>query len=107
LEVLDALLFRRLLWSLSFLPTTTVFGATRVLEGFSFIIAIDWAMDRMRTSVNVTGDAFVTALVAQRVSEMGLSPDEAIPEGLIEGSKEVAATDTKHLDSFASMHKEG
>jgi Na+/H+-dicarboxylate symporter len=45
----------------------TVFGTTGTPEGFSFILAIDWFMDRCRTVVNVTGDAVVTGIVAARV----------------------------------------
>lgn len=45
----------------------TVFGTTGTPDGFSFILAIDWFMDRLRTVVNVTGDAVVTGLVAHRV----------------------------------------
>lgn len=78
----------------------TVFGTTGTPDGFSFIIAIDWAMDRMRTSVNVTGDAFVTAIVAHKVAEMGLAPEDVIPdeETSEEGqNKEDSATDTKQV----------
>lgn len=53
----------------------TVFGTTGVPDGFSFIIAIDWFMDRMRTSVNVTGDAFVTGLVSHLVAQSGIDLD--------------------------------
>ncbi|CAB9520857.1 Putative sodium-dependent excitatory amino acid transporter glt [Seminavis robusta] len=42
----------------------TVFGTTGTPEGFSFILAIDWFMDRLRTTLNVTGDAIVCGLVA-------------------------------------------
>lgn len=42
----------------------TVFGTSGTPDGFSFILAIDWFMDRCRTVVNVTGDFVVTGLVA-------------------------------------------
>ena len=45
----------------------TVFGTTGTPDGFSFILAIDWFMDRMRTVTNITGDAVVTGIVASRV----------------------------------------
>ena len=82
----------------------TVFGTSGVPDGFSFIIAIDWAMDRMRTSVNVTGDAFVTALVAHKVAEMGLSAEDVIPDELVEkgydAPVDVTVTKTNHNDGY-------
>ena len=42
----------------------TVFNASGTPDGFEFILAIDWFMDRLRTTLNVTGDTVVCALVA-------------------------------------------
>jgi len=42
----------------------TVFNTTGIPEGFSFILAIDWFMDRCRTVVNVTGDTVVCGMVS-------------------------------------------
>ena len=42
----------------------TVFNTTGIPDGFSFILAIDWFVDRLRTTVNVTGDAVVSGMVA-------------------------------------------
>jgi Na+/H+-dicarboxylate symporter len=42
----------------------TVFNTTGTPEGFSYILAIDWFMDRLRTTLNVTGDAVVAGMVA-------------------------------------------
>lgn len=42
----------------------TVFNTTGVPEGFSYILAIDWFMDRLRTVVNVTGDTVVAGMVS-------------------------------------------
>jgi Na+/H+-dicarboxylate symporter len=42
----------------------TVFNTTGVPEGFSFILAIDWFMDRCRTVMNVTGDMVVSGMVS-------------------------------------------
>lgn len=42
----------------------TVFNTTGTPDGFSFILAIDWFVDRLRTTVNVTGDAVVAGMVA-------------------------------------------
>ena len=42
----------------------TVFNSTGTPAGFEYILAIDWFMDRFRTTLNVTGDAVVCAIVA-------------------------------------------
>jgi Na+/H+-dicarboxylate symporter len=42
----------------------TVFNTTGTPDGFSFILAIDWFMDRLRTTMNVSGDAVVAGIVA-------------------------------------------
>merc|ERR1711937_138342 len=44
----------------------TVFGGERTPNGFAYIIAIDWFMDRLRPVTNVTGDCIVTGIVAYR-----------------------------------------
>jgi Na+/H+-dicarboxylate symporter len=42
----------------------TVFNTTGTPDGFSFILAVDWFMDRLRTVLNVTGDGVVAGMVA-------------------------------------------
>lgn len=42
----------------------TVFGTTGVPDGFEFIVAIDWFLDRLQTVVNVSGDTIVAASIA-------------------------------------------
>ena len=42
----------------------TTFNSTGTPEGFIFILAIDWFLDRFWTTLNVTGDTFVAAMVA-------------------------------------------
>jgi len=64
----------------------TVFGSTGTPDGFSFILAIDWFMDRCRTVTNITGDAVVTGLVAHSVP---FDPEE---EELEETNENVAAS---------------
>lgn len=44
----------------------SVFGTTGTPEGFAYIFAIDWFMDRMRTTCNVTGDCVVAGITAYR-----------------------------------------
>lgn len=59
----------------------TVFGTTGTPDGFSFILAIDWFMDRCRTVTNVTGDAVVTGIVAHKVSLEASVVDPTIEKG--------------------------
>mmetsp|Transcript_1470 Transcript_1470/g.3399 ORF Transcript_1470/g.3399 Transcript_1470/m.3399 type:complete len:459 (-) Transcript_1470:104-1480(-) len=44
----------------------SVFGGDGMPNGFGYIFAIDWFMDRMRTVTNVTGDCIVSGIVAYR-----------------------------------------
>jgi len=37
------------------------------LEGIGLILAVDWLLDRFRTSVNVWGDAVGAAVIERRV----------------------------------------
>jgi Na+/H+-dicarboxylate symporter len=43
----------------------TVFGTTGTPDGFAYIFAIDWFIDRFLTAMNVTGDCVVTGIVAK------------------------------------------
>lgn len=57
----------------------TCFNTTGEPDGFGYIFAVDWFMDRGRTLVNVTGDCFVTGTVS------ALCPlDAAVEEDLKE-----------------------
>ena len=58
----------------------SVFGTTGVPDGFEFIVAIDWFLDRLQTVVNVTGDSIVAASIAHKVSleaDDDTDPDES------------------------------
>lgn len=44
----------------------TVFNTTGVPDGFAYILAIDWFMDRCRTVCNVTGDLVISGIVSVR-----------------------------------------
>lgn len=44
----------------------TVFGTTGIPNGFEFVVAIDWFLDRCITALNVTGDTVVAHIVACR-----------------------------------------
>lgn len=56
----------------------SVFNTSGVPDGFEFIVATDWFLDRMQTVVNVSGDSIVAAVVAHIVS---LEADETDSEG--------------------------
>merc|ERR1712025_1377142 len=53
----------------------TVFGGTGTPNGFAYVIAVDWFMDRCRTVCNVTGDCIVTGIVAHRCPMEDLATD--------------------------------
>jgi Na+/H+-dicarboxylate symporter len=65
------------------LAYNTVFGTTGTPNGFEFILAIDWFMDRLRTTLNVTGDACVSRMVAARCP---FDEGQAVEEGKLENS---------------------
>lgn len=46
----------------------SVFGTTGVPDGFEFVVAIDWFLDRLVTVVNVTGDNVVAASISSLVT---------------------------------------
>jgi Na+/H+-dicarboxylate symporter len=72
----------------------TVFNTTGTPDGFSYILAIDWFMDRLRTTLNVTGDAVVAGMVAS-LCDMEMEDDADDVENKVgssdESSEEVAA----------------
>jgi len=71
----------------------SVFGTTGTPEGFAYIFAIDWFMDRMRTTCNVTGDCVVTGITAYRCPiDESL---EAFAEKKEESSVEVSEEDVE------------
>lgn len=47
----------------------TVFGGSGTPAGFSFVVAIDWLMDRVITAMNVTGDTVVAHMVSSLLPE--------------------------------------
>ena len=47
----------------------TIFGGSGTPAGFSFVVAIDWLMDRMITAMNVTGDTVVAHMVSSTLPE--------------------------------------
>ena len=59
----------------------TVFQGTGTPNGFGYIFAIDWFMDRCRTTTNITGDCIVAGIIAHRC------PIDEINEAEIEEAK--------------------
>lgn len=75
----------------------TVFNTSGTPDGFEFILAIDWFMDRLRTTLNVTGDTIVSGMVAHlcpleaekvlpMMSEEQSAIEEAVPKKQVEES---------------------
>jgi Na+/H+-dicarboxylate symporter len=54
----------------------TVFGTTGIPDGFSYVVAIDWFLDRCITVTNVTGDSMVCGMVSHLCPEGVSSEDE-------------------------------
>jgi len=55
----------------------TVFNTTGTPAGFSFILAIDWLLDRCRTVLNVSGDAMVARLVSHIAASELVNDDDS------------------------------
>ena len=54
-----------------------MFGGSGTPNGFEFVVAIDWFLDRCITALNVTGDTVVSAIIADRVA---LDDNEHLPD---------------------------
>ena len=67
------------------------------IEGIALIIGVDRLMDMIRTAVNITGDAVVTAIVAKTEGEFDLSVYEDPDAGLIVG-------DEIHVEEMHTPH---
>lgn len=69
----------------------TVFGGTGTPNGFEYVVATDWVLDRFQTAMNVTGDTVVAAIISARTP---LDADVPTP------------SDAKELDSDESNEKQ-
>jgi Na+/H+-dicarboxylate symporter len=74
----------------------TVFNATGTPNGFGYIFAIDWFMDRCRTVTNVTGDCVVAGIVAFRCPI-----DEPLDKAASPDTKEVAESSSSDSEEKA------
>ncbi|CAB9498456.1 Putative sodium-dependent excitatory amino acid transporter glt [Seminavis robusta] len=59
----------------------SVFGTTGIPDGFEFVVAIDWFLDRLQTVVNVSGDTIVAASIAHMVKLEGEHEIDTLKEG--------------------------
>jgi len=73
----------------------TVFGTSGVPEGFSYVVAIDFFLDRCITVVNVTGDAVVCGMISKLCGLEGEEEAAAMEEAM----KELPEDETKHIKS--------
>jgi len=84
----------------------TVFGTTGIPEGFSYVVAIDFFLDRCITVVNVTGDAVVCGMISKMC---GIEGEEEAAEMTMEPVKELPGDDTnvKNSASASDESEEG
>ena len=75
----------------------TVFNSTGTPDGFEFIVAIDWFLDRIRTSLNVTGDACVCAIISATTE--GLEMEDTPKNKDIDASSEEDADKISQEDA--------
>lgn len=59
----------------------TVFGGTGTPNGFEFIVAIDWFVDRIITALNVTGDTVVCRIIAVRTPMTNIREENNFTKG--------------------------
>jgi len=62
----------------------TVFGGSGTPNGFEFIVAIDWFLDRCITALNVTGDTVVACIITKSLN----ANEMATKKDVIEDSSE-------------------
>ena len=81
----------------------TVFGTSGIPNGFSFVVAIDWFLDRLITVVNVSGDASVCGMIAKLCpmddgSLPKLYPDETHKYISDDSESHVASQDEEQME---------
>lgn len=96
----------------------TVFNTTGVPNGFEYILAIDWFMDRLRTTLNVTGDSVVTGIVASKTPKDAFDhlhdgdvekphSSQIVAKSLTNMVSEEEPSDELVMDSTAESYKAG
>lgn len=86
----------------------TVFNATGIPEGFGYVVAIDWFLDRLETAINVTGDSVVCAFVSKTTKledvDKGLPNDEMLKENEKRVEDDYSAEDIESNLSLPESH---
>ena len=73
------------------------------VEGIALIIGVDRLMDMIRTAVNITGDAVVSAIVAKTEGQMDLAMFNDPQAGLADESLAIDPEAERHLQG-ATRH---
>lgn len=76
----------------------TVFGGSGTPNGFEFVVAIDWFLDRFITALNVTGDTVVCCIIAQNVPLHDLPPvDDTVKTKVVNDEERDSADDVEKI----------
>lgn len=74
------------------------------IEGIALILGVDRLMDMIRTAVNITGDAVVTAIVAKGEKKMDMAVYADPDAGTISDGLEIDPTAEAKLAAYAKPH---
>jgi len=74
------------------------------IEGIALILGVDRLMDMIRTAVNITGDAVVTAIVAKTEGQMDMAVYNDPNAGVSDDSLEIDETVEAELAAVAKPH---
>lgn len=86
----------------------TVFGGSGTPQGFEFVVAIDWFLDRCITALNVTGDTVVAGIIAARTpwdedeTNITKATTKAVPEGS-SGEDGSSSEDVEKVDAAQGL----
>ena len=82
-------------------PYNRVFNTTVTPHSFSFIFANDWFLDRLRTTVYVTGDAIATSMV----SHLAVGADTATESAKEENNSSITKQDDDGDDDCSCVRE--
>jgi solute carrier family 1 (neutral amino acid transporter) protein 5 len=69
----------------------TIFGTSGTPQNFGLIVAVDWILDRMSTTVNISGDNFMVGMICAMEAKRRRRAEEEDPEiNMDEKSKEAS-----------------